>query len=52
VRAWKRQPAPGKDGDDHEGKRVMSRTVADVLVGALEQIGVRQIFGLIGGAPH
>src|SRR6202051_2471798 len=26
----------------------MSRTVADVLVGVLEQIGVEQIFGLIG----
>jgi pyruvate dehydrogenase (quinone) len=26
----------------------MSQTVADVLVGVLEQIGVRQIFGLIG----
>jgi thiamine pyrophosphate-dependent acetolactate synthase large subunit-like protein len=26
----------------------MSRTVADTLVGALEQIGVKQIFGLIG----
>ena len=26
----------------------MSQTVADVLVGALEQIGVRHIFGLIG----
>jgi pyruvate dehydrogenase (quinone) len=26
----------------------MSKTVADVLIGVLEQIGVRQIFGLIG----
>jgi pyruvate dehydrogenase (quinone) len=26
----------------------MSQTVADVLVGALEQTGVKQIFGLIG----
>src|ERR1700722_15485087 len=26
----------------------MSRTVADILVGVLEQIGVNQIFGLIG----
>src|ERR1700745_3702667 len=26
----------------------MAQMVADVLVGALEQIGVRQIFGLIG----
>ena len=26
----------------------MSQTVADVLVGALEQIGVKHIFGLIG----
>jgi pyruvate dehydrogenase (quinone) len=26
----------------------MSRTVADVLVGTLEQVGVRQLFGLIG----
>src|SRR6202041_786061 len=26
----------------------MTRTVADVLVGTLEQIGVKQIFGLIG----
>ncbi len=26
----------------------MSQTVADVLVGVLEQIGVKHIFGLIG----
>ena len=26
----------------------MARTVADVLIGALEQIGVKQVFGLIG----
>ena len=26
----------------------MAQMVADVLVGVLEQIGVRQIFGLIG----
>src|SRR5262249_38541974 len=26
----------------------MARTVADFLVGALEQVGVRQIFGMIG----
>ncbi len=26
----------------------MSQTVADILVGVLEQIGVRHIFGLIG----
>jgi len=26
----------------------MSQTVADILVGTLEQIGVRHIFGLIG----
>jgi pyruvate dehydrogenase (quinone) len=26
----------------------MSKTVAEILVGVLEQIGVRQIFGLIG----
>jgi pyruvate dehydrogenase (quinone) len=26
----------------------MSQTVAEVLVGVLEQIGVKQIFGLIG----
>jgi thiamine pyrophosphate-dependent acetolactate synthase large subunit-like protein len=29
-------------------ERPMAQTVADVLVGVLEQIGVRQIFGLIG----
>jgi pyruvate dehydrogenase (quinone) len=29
-------------------ERKMSKTVADVLVGTLEQIGVRHIFGLIG----
>ena len=28
----------------------MSQTVADVLVGVLEQIGVKQIFGLIGNS--
>jgi pyruvate dehydrogenase (quinone) len=27
----------------------MARTVADMLVGTLEQIGVRHVFGLIGG---
>ena len=26
----------------------MARTVADMLVGTLEQIGVRHVFGLIG----
>ena len=26
----------------------MAQTVADVLVGVLERVGVRQIFGLIG----
>jgi thiamine pyrophosphate-dependent acetolactate synthase large subunit-like protein len=26
----------------------MAQTVADILVGVLEHIGVRQIFGLIG----
>jgi thiamine pyrophosphate-dependent acetolactate synthase large subunit-like protein len=26
----------------------MSQTVADVLVSALEQVGVKQVFGLIG----
>jgi hypothetical protein len=26
----------------------MSQTIADVLVGVLQQIGVRHIFGLIG----
>src|ERR1700735_5140398 len=26
----------------------MAKTVADILVGTLEQVGVRQIFGLIG----
>ena len=26
----------------------MAQTVADVLVGTLEQIGVKQVFGLIG----
>jgi len=29
-------------------ERQMAQMVADVLVGVLEQIGVRQIFGLIG----
>ena len=27
----------------------MAQTVADVLIGALEQIGVKHVFGLIGG---
>jgi pyruvate dehydrogenase (quinone) len=35
-------------GEDSIQERQMSKTVADVLVGALEQIGVKQIFGLIG----
>ena len=26
----------------------MSQTVADVLVGTIEQVGVKQVFGLIG----
>ncbi len=26
----------------------MAQTVADVLIGTLEQIGVKQVFGLIG----
>src|SRR5262245_30249586 len=30
------------------GRFPMARTVADFLVGALEQVGVRQIFGMIG----
>src|SRR5437660_3374517 len=29
-------------------ERIMAKTVADVLVGVLEEIGVRHIFGLIG----
>jgi thiamine pyrophosphate-dependent acetolactate synthase large subunit-like protein len=37
-----------KYGDDGNWEPKMSKTVADVLVGALERIGVRQIFGLIG----
>ena len=28
----------------------MARTVADMLVGTLEQIGVRHVFGLIGNS--
>ncbi len=28
----------------------MSQTVADVVIEALEQIGVRHVFGLIGGS--
>jgi pyruvate dehydrogenase (quinone) len=35
-------------GDDDDRERQMSQTVADVLVGVLEQTGVKQIFGLIG----
>src|SRR3984957_15451977 len=31
-----------------EGERQMSQNVSEVLVGTLEQIGVKQIFGLIG----
>jgi hypothetical protein len=42
VRRW----AGGGDDDDRE--RQMSQTVADVLVGVLEQTGVKHIFGLIG----
>ena len=30
----------------------MAKTVADVLVGVLEQIGVKHIFGLIPNVPH
>src|SRR6201998_616644 len=30
----------------------MAQTVADLLVGTLEQIGVRHIFGLIGDSPN
>jgi pyruvate dehydrogenase (quinone) len=30
----------------------MSKTVADVRVGVLEQIGVKHIFGLIGDSPN
>src|SRR6201987_5463894 len=30
----------------------MAQTVADVLVGVLERVGVRQIFGLIGDSLH
>jgi hypothetical protein len=35
-------------GEDNPQERQMSQTVADVLVGVLEQIGVRHLFGLIG----
>jgi hypothetical protein len=35
------KPAPGKESDDHKAERIISRTVADVLAGALEQIGAR-----------
>jgi thiamine pyrophosphate-dependent acetolactate synthase large subunit-like protein len=35
-------------GDDDYQERQMSQTVADILVDGLEQIGVKQIFGLIG----
>src|SRR6202790_1877416 len=35
-------------GEDNNQERQMSQTVADILVGVLEQIGVKQIFGLIG----
>jgi len=30
----------------------MAQTVADVLIGALEQIGVKQVFGLIAFATR
>jgi pyruvate dehydrogenase (quinone) len=33
---------------DQRQERMMSATVAELLVGVLEQIGVRHIFGLIG----
>src|SRR6202041_3592470 len=36
------------DVDDDNQERHMSQTVADVLIGVLEQIGVKHIFGLIG----
>src|ERR1700722_20674958 len=36
------------DVDDNNQEGHMSQTVADVLVGVLEQIGVKHIFGLIG----
>src|ERR1700736_496170 len=42
-----RQPARRTD-ENNAQERQMSKTVADVLIGVLEQIGVRQIFGLIG----
>jgi len=35
-------------GRTHHQERTMSQTVAGQLVGVLEQIGVKQIFGLIG----
>jgi pyruvate dehydrogenase (quinone) len=37
-----------RDGDNADQEQHMSQTVSELLVGVLEQIGVRQIFGLIG----
>jgi pyruvate dehydrogenase (quinone) len=34
--------------DNNDQERQMSQTVAEVLVGVLEQIGVKHVFGLIG----
>jgi hypothetical protein len=31
-----------------EGERQMAQIVADVLIGVIEQIGLRQVFDLIG----
>jgi len=40
-------PPATRTGRSGEGG-IMAQTVADVLVGTLEQIGVKQVFGLIG----
>jgi pyruvate dehydrogenase (quinone) len=37
-----------RGGDNADQEQHMSQTVSELLVGVLEQIGVRQIFGLIG----
>jgi pyruvate dehydrogenase (quinone) len=37
-----------RGGDNADREQRMSQTVSELLVGVLEQIGVRQIFGLIG----
>jgi pyruvate dehydrogenase (quinone) len=41
-------PRSDEEHGGYQERKEMSQTVADVLVGVLERIGVKQIFGLIG----